>query len=246
MIQFHGLTSQQWEGEIIMDTRTFRTLLETNTLQTLGAVQTYAGQNNTSASMFNMILEEIVGNTSLTDYSSSKTSTILGESNTARGLRYDGTNGVFAPSTHNTFINASRPSSTESPTATSIGKGSYSDIISQAAEKYNLPDNLIAAVIKQESNFNNSAVSHAGAQGLMQLMPGTAKFLGVKDSFNPVQNVMGGANYLRQMLNQFDGNIELALAAYNAGPGNVKKHGGIPPFKETQQYVKKVLGYFSS
>ena len=77
-------------------------------------------------------------------------------------------------------------------------------------------------------------------------MPGTAKFLGVKDSFDPVQNMMGGAKYLRQMLNQFGGNIELALAAYNAGPGNVKKHDGIPPFKETQQYVKKVLGYFNA
>ncbi len=129
---------------------------------------------------------------------------------------------------------------------TSIGNDSYSDIISQAANKYNLPDKLISAVIKQESNFNNGVVSRAGAQGLMQLMPGTAKFLGVKDSFDPVQNVMGGAKYLRQMLNQFGGNIELALAAYNAGPGNVKKHDGIPPFKETQQYVKKVLGYFNA
>ena len=71
-------------------------------------------------------------------------------------------------------------------------------------------------------------------------------FLVSQDSFDPVQNIMGGAKYLRQMLNQFDGNIELALAAYNAGPGNVKKYGGIPPFKETQQYVKKVLGYFNS
>ena len=86
-----------------------------------------------------------------------------------------------------------------------------------SCNKYDIPEKLIASVIRQESNFNNSVVSHAGAEGLMQLMPGTAKFLGVKDSFDPVQNIMGGTKYLRQMLNQFDGDLELALAAYNAG-----------------------------
>ena len=80
----------------------------------------------------------------------------------------------------------------------------------------------------------------------MQLMPATAKYLGVEDRFDPEQNIMGGAKYLRQMLDQFDNNIETALAAYNAGPGNVKKYGGIPPFKETQNYVKKVTNYLKT
>ncbi|MEK4424184.1 lytic transglycosylase domain-containing protein [Solibacillus sp. FSL K6-1523] len=122
----------------------------------------------------------------------------------------------------------------------------YRDVITQAAETYNLPEKLIAAVIKQESNFNPNVMSSAGASGLMQLMPTTAKYLGVTDRQNPTQNIMGGAKYLRQMLDQFDNDISTALAAYNAGPGNVKKYGGIPPFKETQNYVTKVLGYFKA
>ncbi|MEK3764766.1 lytic transglycosylase domain-containing protein [Solibacillus sp. FSL K6-4121] len=125
------------------------------------------------------------------------------------------------------------------------GAEKYQAEIEAAAKKYNIPEKLITAVMKQESNFNPSAISGAGASGLMQLMPATANFLGVKDRFDPEQNIMGGAKYLRQMLNQFDNNIETALAAYNAGPGNVKKYGGIPPFQETQNYVKKVMNYIN-
>lgn len=126
------------------------------------------------------------------------------------------------------------------------GAEQYRDEISKAAETYKIPEKLIAAVMKQESNFNASAVSSAGASGLMQLMPATANYLGVTNRFNPEQNIMGGAKYLRQMLDQFDNNLETALAAYNAGPGNVKKYNGIPPFQETQNYVKKVLNYFNA
>jgi len=123
----------------------------------------------------------------------------------------------------------------------------YMPHIKQAAAKYNLPPELIAGIIWQESRANSKAVSHCGAQGLMQLMPETARHLGVKDPFDPAQNIEGGSKYIRQMLDRFGGNAELAVAAYNSGPGNVEKYGRrIPPFRETQEYVPRVLGYASN
>ncbi|SHO51813.1 Transglycosylase SLT domain-containing protein [Anaerocolumna xylanovorans DSM 12503] len=120
---------------------------------------------------------------------------------------------------------------------------SLDEIFNEAADKYNVPVNLLKAIGKQESNFKPDAVSRCGAQGIMQLMPRTAASLGVTDSFDPKQNIMGGAKYISQLLDKYDGNASLALAAYNAGSNNVAKYGGIPPFKETQNYVKKVMGY---
>jgi soluble lytic murein transglycosylase-like protein len=115
--------------------------------------------------------------------------------------------------------------------------------IQRAAERYDIPSDLIQSVVRCESNFKPEALSHAGAQGLMQLMPATAGDLGVTDPFDIQQNIDGGTRYLRQMLDRFEGDIETALAAYNAGPGTVSRYGGVPPYKETQAYVEKVMRY---
>lgn len=120
---------------------------------------------------------------------------------------------------------------------------SITNAIHDASEKYDIDPNLIKAVIRQESNFDVYAVSSAGAQGLMQLMPMTAQSLGVTDSFDIEQNIDGGSKYLDGLLEQYDGDEELALAAYNAGPGNVAKYNGIPPFEETEKYVENVITY---
>jgi len=117
--------------------------------------------------------------------------------------------------------------------------------IHKAARKYDLSPALIKGVIRAESNFQVKAVSRAGARGLMQLMPATARELGVSDSFDIAQNIDGGCRYLRKMLDSFDGDVKLALAAYNAGPGAVIKYGGQVPFRETRQYVDRVLRFSS-
>jgi len=120
----------------------------------------------------------------------------------------------------------------------------YDHYISLASEAHGVAFPLLKAVIKVESNFNPRAVSRKGAQGLMQLMPDTARLLNVYDPFDPWENIMGGTRYLKMLLTRFDGKLQLALAGYNAGPNRVEQHNGIPPIKETENYVKKVLEYY--
>lgn len=135
------------------------------------------------------------------------------------------------------------------PSSVSSAEKKYSraeinDIISEISSKHGVSEKLISALIKQESGYNPTIVSKAGATGLMQLMPSTAESLGVTDSKDPVQNVDGGVRYLKSLMKKYNGNLILSLAAYNAGPGAVDKYGGVPPYKETQNYVKNILANY--
>lgn len=119
-------------------------------------------------------------------------------------------------------------------------------IFDEAASKYGVDAKFLKAIAKCESDFSTECTSRSGAMGIMQLMPQTAASLGVTNAYDPYQNIMGGARYISEKLSQYNGNKSLALAAYNAGSGNVAKYGGIPPFKETQNYVAKVMAYYNS
>lgn len=162
-------------------------------------------------------------------------------------------NADFAASlTESTKLLGSDNNSTNSQTSTATAAGTtvsspadYEAYFKEASEAYGVSTTILKSIAKAESNFNPSAVSSAGAVGIMQLMPATAASLGVSNSYDARENILGGAKYISQLLSRYQGNISLALAAYNAGCGNVDKYGGIPPFTETQNYVKKVLSYMN-
>jgi len=142
---------------------------------------------------------------------------------------------------------SSAPAQPERSSAPAQGAGQaapYDEEIRAAAAKYGVEPALVRAVIQQESGFNPKATSPAGAQGLMQLMPATARGLGVTDAYDPVQSIDAGTRYLAGQLDRFGGDVRLALAAYNAGPGAVQRYGGIPPYAETQRYVENVLAHY--
>jgi len=128
----------------------------------------------------------------------------------------------------------------------STSNASFDELIRSASGRYNVDPDLIRAVIKTESDFNMKARSTKGAMGLMQLMPDTARLHNVSDAYDPNANVEGGVRHLRMLLERYQGNLELSLAAYNAGAAAVEKHGGIPPYNETREYVRKVLRFYDA
>ena len=248
-----------------MDIQSVRTLLELKAMQNLNSSSVQTSLFELDQSLFNTLFSDILNDEQL---SSTDLSTKLGSIanelksyeplqsylNSVEGQSMLSANPYLASfllkdqhtiqqNTNEYLLNYTSDASDSNILA---GAAKYEKEIAKAASTYNVPEKLIASVMKQESNFNPLATSSAGAKGLMQLMPQTSKYLGVTDSEDPEQNIMGGAKYLRQMLDKFNNNLPLALAAYNAGPGNVTKYNGIPPFKETQNYVKNVMNYYNA
>jgi soluble lytic murein transglycosylase len=125
-----------------------------------------------------------------------------------------------------------------------LDSNQFDPIIADASKKYGLEAPLIKAVIKAESDFDPNAISHKGARGLMQIMPMNYRLLNVENPFDPHQSIDAGARYLRDMMDRYNGKLNLSLAAYNAGPGAVDRHGGVPPYQETEEYIERVMRYY--
>jgi soluble lytic murein transglycosylase-like protein len=167
-------------------------------------------------------------------------------SSTNSGSGSSTSSNMTAPSANAVAASPSASGSNASGSAGAPAQGCFASLVNQAAKKYNVNPQLVEAVIKAESNFNPNAVSSCGAQGLMQLMPATARGLGVTNSLDPAQNIDGGVKFLSGLLSRYNGNVRLAVAAYNAGPGAVDAYHGVPPYQETQTYVSRIIGYLQS
>lgn len=161
--------------------------------------------------------------------------------------RFFDQNGINIELCSNTAVNNTAASGSVKLEASGLSCSAQLDaIFDEAAAKYGVDAKFLKAIAKCESDFSTECTSRSGAMGIMQLMPQTAASLGVTNAYDPYQNIMGGARYISEKLAQYNGDKSLALAAYNAGSGNVAKYGGIPPFKETQNYVAKVMAYYNS
>lgn len=161
--------------------------------------------------------------------------------------RFFDQNGINIELCSNTAVNNTAASASVKLEASGLSCSAQLDaIFDEASSKYGVDAKFLKAIAKCESDFSTECTSHSGAMGIMQLMPQTAASLGVTNAYDPYQNIMGGARYISEKLAQYNGDKSLALAAYNAGSGNVAKYGGIPPFKETQNYVAKVMAYYNS
>lgn len=146
--------------------------------------------------------------------------------------------------TYNIYIRESSSHRTNQPDADTSSSTRYDDLIAEASRRFGVNESLLKAIIKAESNFNPRAVSKKGAKGLMQLMPENIRAFNVSDPFDPRENIMGGTRYIKRMISRFGGQLPLAIAAYNAGPEKVDQYQQIPPYKETQDFVKRVLKYY--